>query len=417
MDAGAGDDGAQALHGAAMREVGAVQDAAVAFDGEGRVCAVGPRAGVRECIGPATEVVDAAGGFVCPAFVDAHTHLVHAGSREAECVMRLAGADYLDVLRAGGGIMQTVRETRAAPFAALLGQARESARRMLAHGVTTLEAKTGYGLELEAELRQLRVAAAVAEGLPQKIVHTAMPAHAIPPERRNDRDRFVREIVDMLGPMRDAGAEFADVFVEEGVFSVDEGRFILSRAKELGLGVKVHADELAPSGGAKLAAELGAASADHLLFATDDSLRGLAQAGTVAVCLPGTSFYLQKPAARARFMMDEAGLAVAVASDYNPGSAPSENFALVMSLAFFHLRMTPEEVFCAATRNAACAIGRGGRAGVLKVGLPGDLVVFAARHPTYILSHYGESQVQAVFAGGRRVYGEVATSRSRGSRA
>lgn len=388
----------------AMREVGEIADAAIAIDELGTVLAVGPRKQVMDLQAADTQVIDMQGGFVCPGFVDPHTHLVHAGSREHELPLRLQGESYLDILRQGGGILSTVQATRAATAEALFAKARQSVARMLSFGVTTVEAKTGYGLELATELKQLQVARQLAKMQPVSLVHTALPAHALPSGEGIARERFVDEVVRWLPELKQAGAEFVDVFVEKGVYTLDEGRYIFEQAKALGFALKIHADELESSGGAELAAELGAASADHLLAASDDGLRQMAMRDVVAVCLPATSFYLQKPAARARFMIDAAGLAVAIASDYNPGSAPSENFHLSMTLALLTLHMTPEEVFMAATRNAACAVKRGGVAGSIAPGRPADLVWFAAPNPAYVLTRFGISHVRGVFKQGQLVY-------------
>ncbi|WAH44625.1 imidazolonepropionase [Alicyclobacillus fastidiosus] len=387
----------------AMRMVGAMQDAAIAIDEAGAIVEVGPQKVICDMADAQTEFIDAEGGFVAPGLVDPHTHLVHGGSREKELPLRMAGASYLDILRQGGGILSTVRETTAYSEEALLAQAKTSLDRMQRFGVTTLEAKTGYSSCLAVELKQLHVAERLAELSGVNMVHTAMPAHAVPKELPAGREAYIDELVAMLPHLHAAGAEFADVFVEEGVFSVEEGRHILGAAKALGMKTKIHADEMVPIGGAQLAAELGATSADHLLASTDEGLVSMAEAGVMAVCLPGTSFYLQKPAARARFMMDEAQLGVAIASDYNPGSCPSENFGLTMSLALLTLKMTPEEVFMAATRNAACALARERVAGVIRPGRSADIVIYAALNPEYVLTHFGISHVRQVLVKGRRI--------------
>ncbi len=406
MSAGSEQEDAAAFAGReAMRQVGALENAAIAVDENGNIAAIGKAREIRAMAEADTHKVDAQGAFVCPGFVDPHTHLVHGGSREGELPLRLAGAGYLDILRAGGGIMKTVHDTRASDHATLIAKARASLRRMQSFGVTAVEAKTGYGLELETERKQLAVANSLARTLSFTFVQTALPAHAIPPSRLGDRDQFIEEIVHMLPVLHSEGAEFADVFVEEGVFTAAEGRHILQAAKRTGLKLKLHADEMASCGGAELAAEVGAVSADHLLAATDEGLWKMAQAGVVAVCLPGTSFYLQKRSARARFMIDEAGLAVAVASDYNPGSSPSENFGFTMTLSLLALGMSPEEIFVAATHNAAAAIDRAGELGVLRPGRRADLVIFDAPNPAYVLTHYGVSHVRSVYVKGQRVYG------------
>lgn len=387
----------------AMRAVGAMKDVAIAIDEEGVIVDVGAEKAICDLADAQTQFIDAEGGFVAPGLVDPHTHLVHGGSREKELPLRLAGASYLDILREGGGILNTIRETTAYSEDVLFAQAKTSLERMQRFGVTTVEAKTGYSSSLAVELKQLRVAKRLAESSGVNLVHTAMPAHAVPKELPAGREAYIEELVSMLPHLQAAGAEFADVFVEEGVFSVDEGRHILEAAKALGMKTKIHADEMVPIGGAQLAAELGATSADHLLASTDEGLLRMAEAGVMAVCLPGTSFYLQKPAARARFMLDEAKLGVAIASDYNPGSCPSENFGLTMSLALLTLKMRPEEVFMAATRNAACAIARGHVAGVIRPGRNADIVIYTAANPEYVLTHFGISHVREVFVKGRRI--------------
>jgi len=390
----------------AMRQVGAIENAAIAIDADGVIVAVGARSDVCAQADANTVFVDANGGFACPGFVDPHTHLVHGGSRERELPLRIAGASYLDVLRAGGGILSTVKETTARSENELYRQAKQSLERLQSYGVTTIEAKTGYGLSANVELKQLRVARQLERDIPAfDFVHTALPAHALPPDRMQTRATWIDEIVAMLPQLQAEGAEFADVFVEDSVFTAEEGLHILSAAKQIGMKTKIHADEIVPCGGAELAAQLGATSADHLLAASDSGLFGMAEAGVTAVCLPGTSFYLQKTPARARFMIDEAGLAVAIASDYNPGSCPTENFALIMSLALLTLHMTPEEVFVAATRNAAAAIARATTAGVLRAGRAADVVLFAAPNPEYVLTHFGISHVAKVFKRGQQVYG------------
>lgn len=388
---------------AAMREVGAIEHAAIAIDDEGTIVDVGPQKAIRDLADAETTWIDAEGGFVCPGLVDPHTHLVHGGSREMELPLRLAGLSYLDILRQGGGILSTVQETTARSADALFAQAEVSLRRMRQFGVTTVEAKTGYSSSLAVERKQLQVAQQLEQAFDMPIAHTAMPAHAVPTKLPGSREDYIEGIVSMLPELHAAGAEFADVFIEDGVFSVDEGRHILLAAKSIGMKTKIHADEIVAIGGAELAAELRATSADHLLAATDEGLNAMAEAGVMAVCLPGTSFYLQKQPARARFMIDEANLGVAIASDYNPGSCPSENFGLTMSLALLTLKMTPEEVFVAATRNAAHAIARGDTAGVIRPGRPADMVVYAARNPAYVLTHFGISHVRMVFSKGRQI--------------
>ncbi len=388
----------------AMREVGAFENAAIAIDEHGRIIEIGSRKSVGEMADGQTTWIDAGGGFACPGFVDPHTHLVFGGSREHELPMRLAGSTYLDILQAGGGILRTVKDTREASFEELYQKALSSLARMLSFGVTTVEAKSGYGLELATEKKQIEVANALSKAQPIDLALTALPAHALPKDAGISREDYVKSCIEWLPALKEAGAEFADAFVEKGVFTIEEGRRILTAARELGYGLKLHADEMESLGGAELAAQLGAVSADHLLAASDEGLLQMAANGVVAVCLPATSFYLQKAAARARFMIDEVNLAVAIASDFNPGSAPSENFALTMSLALLTLKMIPEEVFMAATRNSANAISRGSRAGVIAKGRPADVVWFHAPNPAYVLTRFGIPHVAGVMKDGIPVY-------------
>lgn len=405
MDTGESTPGASAGRDA-MRTVGAIKNAAVAISNDGLVLAVGPRKEVTDIADTHTEILDAEGGFACPGFVDPHTHLVHGGSREKELPLRIAGASYLDILRGGGGILSTVKETTSRSEDDLYAQAKQSLARIQQYGVTTIEAKTGYGLNADVEMKQLRVARELEQNLPGfDFVHTAMPAHAIPPHYAKNRTQWIDEIIAMLPRLQALGATFADVFVEEGVFTAEEGLHILLAARNLGFKTKIHADEMVSCGGAELAASIGATSADHLLAASDSGLHQMAEAGVVAVCLPGTSFYLQKQAARTRFMIDEANLAVAIASDYNPGSCPTENFGLIMSLALFTLHLTPEEIFVAATRNAAAAVAKSESAGMLRVGRQADLVVFHAPNPEYVLTHFGVPHVKALWKRGQQVVG------------
>ncbi|MCL6453947.1 MAG: imidazolonepropionase [Alicyclobacillus sp.] len=383
--------------GRAMRDIGWVEDGAVAVK-DGRIAWVGQSdAANREGIEASVEM-DAGGRLVTPGLVDPHTHLVHAGSREYELALKLAGVPYLEILRRGGGILSTVKATRAASEEALTQQALVSLRRMLEGGVTTVEAKSGYGLNAEVELRQLRVAKALAELQPVEVVSTFLGPHAVPPEAKADPDAFLSEMMALLHPIHTDGlAEFADIFCEDGVFSIEQSRRFLMAAKQAGFGVKIHADEMEPLGGAELAAELGAVSADHLLAASRTGLQAMAEAGCIAVLLPGTSWNLgAKTHADARYLIDEAGAAVALATDYNPGSCPTESLQLIMALAANVLRMTPEEILTAVTRNAAFAVGRGERIGSIAVGKQADLCVWNARNPAYLVYHFGVNHVDTV---------------------
>ena len=351
-------------------------------------------------------VLDARGKTVTPGLVDAHTHLVHAGSREMELSLKLQGVPYLEILRRGGGILRTVRDTRRASREELKAKAAASLDRMLQWGTTTVEAKSGYGLELATELRCLEVARELDQEHPVDIVSTFMGAHALPEEYRDNRRGYLELLLDQVMPqVAQAGvAEFIDIFCEEGVFSVAESREILTAGRELGWGLKIHADEISPLGGAELAGELGAVSAEHLLAASSQGLAAMAAAGVTAVLLPGTSFYLRLGKyAPARAMLD-LGIRVAIATDYNPGSCPTENLQGMMIHACLGLGMLPGEIIRGMTLNAAYALGRQEKIGSLEAGKQGDLVVFTAPNLDYLVYHYGINHVAQVIKKGEVVF-------------
>lgn len=389
-----------------LADIGIVRDGAVAV-ADGRIIAVGDTetVGRRVAVDADTTVIDAAGKTVMPGFVDPHTHLVHAGAREFELGMRIAGRSYMDILQAGGGILHTVRATRAASLDELVDSAGRRLDVMLAHGTTTAEAKSGYGLTTEAELRQLEAARALADTHPVRIVHTFMGAHAVPPEFRDKPETFVDVVTnEMIPAVQEAGAaEFCDVFCEQGVFTVEQSRRILEAGLAAGLRPKVHADEIVPFGGAELAAEVGAISADHLVHASDEGIGRMAEAGVVAVLLPATTLFLMgRWYARARSVI-EAGVAVALATDCNPGSSPTESMQLVIALACLCLKMQPAEAIAAATINAAHAIGRAHEVGSLEVGKRADIIILDAPNHEYIPYKPGVNLVERVIVGGQVV--------------
>ncbi len=362
---------------------------------------------------PGAAVIDAGGCVVTPGLIDPHTHLPAYGSRAAEFEMRLRGSSYLDILAAGGGILNTVNAVAEAEDGELLAVARRDLNFMLAHGVTTVEAKSGYGLSTSAELRLLRLAAAAGEGHPVTVVPTFLGAHAVPPAYRGKPDMYVEVVLEQMLPAvcRERAARFCDVFCEPGVFSVDQSRRILARGLELGLAAKLHADEMAPGGGAELAAELGAVSADHVLFASPRGLAAMAAADTTAVLLPVTVLSLlggHVDAAhchRQAALMRQTGVTIALGTDYNPGTAPCRSAQLAMSLACRIFGLSCAEAIRGMTRGAALAVGMSDRLGSLAAGYDADVVVWDARSYEDLPYRLGENLVRDVIKAGRAVVG------------
>ena len=386
-----------ARRGKAQGEIRVLKDAWVLIR-DGVIAEIGT--GDRDV--PGAEVIDAGGALVTPGLVDAHTHLVFGGWRQNELGLKLHGATYLDILAMGGGILSTVNATRAATEEALYDKAREALDEMLSLGVTTVEAKSGYGLDLENELKQLRVIRRLAEEHPMDVAATFLGAHAVPTEYKADRQAYIRFLCEEVIPAvaKEGLAEFCDVFCETGVFSAEESRVILEAGKKWGLIPKIHADEIDPIGGSELTSEVGAISAEHLIVCPPAGIAAMAKAGTVACCLPATSFYLGSTFAPVRAMI-EAGVPVAMASDFNPGSCPSLNLQFVMNLGCLKYRMTPEEVLTAVTLNGAAAIRRADQLGSLEVGKQGDLVIWNAPDLNYICYRMGSNLVRTVIKKGR----------------
>jgi imidazolonepropionase len=388
--------------GPAMRELGVISDGALVLK-DGLIAWLGPTSALPPL--PAeSEVVEAAGKVVLPGLVDSHTHLIFAGSRAGEFEQRLQGATYQQITEAGGGILSTVREVRRRSRQELKDRARPRLERLLRLGVTTVEVKSGYGLTFADEIKCLQAVADLRAEVPVELVPTFLGAHAVPPEYREDRAGYLHLLCDEMLPevARTGLAEFCDVFCETGVFSLAESEQVLSRARELGLGLRVHADELSPLGGAELAVRMGAASADHLLCVSNAGIDTLAAADTVATLLPGTAFFLGLPYAPARRLIDR-GAAVALATDCNPGTCMTENLPLVGTMACTQMRMLPAEVVNALTLNGAAALGRGDRIGSLAVGKQADLVVCAIEDYRELFYHYGVNRVWRVYKRGQLV--------------
>lgn len=341
---------------------------------------------------------------VSPGLVDSHTHLVHGGSREHEFSMKIQGVPYLEILAAGGGILSTLKATREASLEELIEKTKKSLRYMLELGVTTVEAKSGYGLSLEQEIKQLEATKLLNHLQPISLVSTFMAAHAIPPEFKGRTGEYVDEVIKMLPEIKKRNlAEFCDVFCEEGVFSVEDSRKILTKAKELGFQLKIHADEVVSLGGVELAGELQAVTAEHLMVITEEGIQALKKGKVIADLLPATSFNLRHEYAPARKILD-AGVQVALSTDYNPGSCPSENLQFVMQIGAAHLKMTTEEVFKAVTINGAKAVCREKEIGSLEVGKQADIAVFDVPNAEYMLYHFGVNHTDSVYKAGKLVY-------------
>jgi imidazolonepropionase len=331
---------------------------------------------------------------------------VYGGSREREFEMRLEGATYMNIMNAGGGIHATTRMTREAIEEELLEQTMSRLDSFLAHGVTMVESKSGYGMNLETELKQLRVMKELQQKHVIDLVPTFMGAHAVPPEFKGKEDEFVDYLIDKMLPIvaEENLAEFNDVFCEKGVFTPEQSKRILEAGKEYGLVPKIHADEIEPYGGAELAAKVGAVSAEHLLKASDEGIHAMAKAGTIACLLPATALYLREEVAAGRKMID-AGVPVAISTDCNPGSSPTTSMPLVMNLACILMRLTPAEALTAATYNAACAINRQEQVGSLEVGKQADIVLWDVKNYQELQYLFGVNHVKAVWKKGIKVVG------------
>lgn len=375
-----------------MREIDVIPDGALLVR-DGRIAATGTRAEIERLVTPETEIVDAGGRVVLPGFVDAHTHPVFAGNRAGEYELRAQGATYSEIAAAGGGIRSTVRRTREATEDELAEAAERYWTWFLRGGTTTVEAKTGYGLSLDAELKMLRVIRRF-----ERFVPTFLGAHEVPDEYRGRADDYVRIVVHEMLPRVDA--EYCDIFCEPSVFTQDEARTVLRAAKERGLGIRMHADQFSADYGSAVAAEVGAATADHLEASTEAGLRALQAAGVQPVLLPASVYALgltKYPAAR---RMIELGMAVVLATDFNPGSSPTASMPMVLSLASTHLKMTPAEALTAATINAAYSLGRGDEIGSLEPGKAADFVIHDAGDYREIAYWFGRETARAVYLAG-----------------
>ena len=402
-------EGSSARLAADLGRLRVVRDAAVACR-DGRVVFVGTERDFRQSVAvvPGGRTMDARGGTVLPGFVDAHTHLPFAGWRESEFDERLHGATYGEIAARGGGILATVAATRAASKDDLARIVRARLDAMLELGTTLAECKSGYGLSLEAETKQLEALREGASGHPVEVVATFLGAHTVPAERRGDRGRYLEELTREMIPeiVGRKLAVYADAFVDAHAFAPDEARRVLLAARDAGLGVRLHADQLADDGAAALAAELQAASADHLEHVSQSGIEALARAGTAAVLLPAATFFLRqdvKPPAR---RLIDGGVPVVVATDFNPGTCPTEAMGTVLEFACLSLRLSVDEAITAATLNAAHSLGRAAETGTIEPGKRADLVVHAVPSRYHLVYRFGVRRVSTVVAGGRVVVEE-----------
>jgi imidazolonepropionase len=350
--------------------------------------------------------IDATGKVVMPGLIDSHTHLVFAGSREHEFEQRIQGLSYLEIAERGGGILSTVEATRKASFQELYSLGKKRLDRMLSKGVTTIEAKSGYGLSIQDELKILEVMKALQRDHPIDIVPTFLGAHTIPKEFKNDRKRYVELLIEEMIPRvaQKGLAEFCDVFCEEKAFSLEESRKILERGKKYGLKPKIHADQLSPGGGAELAAEVGAFSADHLEYISQTGIERMAEKKVTAVLLPGASFFLSMQRYPPAREMIEKGLAVSLATDLNPGSSMTESLSLMMTMGCTQFKMIPKEVIQATTIHAARSMARENEIGSLDIGKKADVLVLDIPNYRYLPYHFGVDHIEYVVKKGRIVY-------------
>jgi imidazolonepropionase len=397
--------GFRAKRGKEMSDIGIIENGALIIE-DGLIKSVGESSQVLNNLDKTGfDTIDARGKAILPGFVDPHTHFVFGGYREEEFSWRLGGDNYMDIMNRGGGILSTVMATREASKEYLVRKGLGRLDSMVSFGVTTVEGKSGYGLDHDTEIKQLEVMKEIDEIHPIDVVKTFLGPHAVPKEYQGKEEVFIDYMVNDVMPEvveRDL-AEFSDIFCEENVFSIEQSRSFLNRAKNMGFKLKFHADEIVQLGGAELAAELGAVSADHLLQASDKGIRDIAEAGVIPTLLPGTAFSLKEPYARARFMIDN-NCAVALATDINPGSCFTESIPLVIALAALYMDMTTEEIITALTINSAAAIDRADKIGSIDVGKDGDIIILEFPSYKYLPYHIGVSTVERVIKKGKIIF-------------
>lgn len=391
--------GARVKTGLAMQDIGVIE-AAGAYVENGRIAWVGRMEewrGVRDGVFE----IDAAGKVVLPGFVDSHTHMMFAGSREREFALRAGGATYQQIAEAGGGILNTITHVRSASKKDLKRQTARYLTAMMRHGTTTVEIKSGYGLDMESEVKMLEAIAELKREEMMSIVPTFIGAHAVPPEFKQNKDEYIQLVIEKMIPYvgRKGLAVFCDVFCEKGYFELEDSERILRAGKAHGMAPKVHADELTPIGGAELAAKVGATSADHLENVSEAGIMAMKETGVVATLLPGVSFFLNHGYAPARKLI-ESGVAVAIASDFNPGSCMSFSMPMMMTIACTQMRMTPEEALTACTLNAAAALGISSSVGSIEVGKNADLIIADVPDYRFLAYHFGTNHITTTIKNG-----------------
>lgn len=392
--------------GKEMQDIEEIKDAAIIFDE--KIVWIGRDSEAEKCIADNEYIINETrnlkGKTIMPGFVDSHTHIVFGGDRSEEFGLRMRGATYEEIAIAGGGIQNTVKATRDASFEDLYDKGKELIRNAIRYGTTSLEIKSGYSLNLEGELKQLRVIKKLNEDLPLDITSTFMGAHDFPPEFKHDRDEYLAQIInDMLPKVKEESlAEFCDIFIDRGYYTNEDAEKILGAAKAMGFRLKAHCDELADVGATKFASEMGATSVDHLLFVNDEGIESIIKNKTVASLLPGTAFFIRLPYAPARKLIDS-GAIVALATDCNPGSCFTENMQLIQSLGLLNMNMTAEEVISASTINAAYSIRKSGNIGSLEIGKNANFNVFNSDNYLNIFYHFGINQIEETRINGKLI--------------
>lgn len=385
-----------------MKDAGIINNGYIVIE-NGLIQEVGNDNGYLKYVDNDSEFIDCDGKTVTPGLIDCHTHIVYSGSRENELKLKLNNKSYIDILNSGGGILSTVINTRQSTINELVAEGSKRLNIMLLHGTTTIESKSGYGLNLKDEAKILEVNKVLDKKHPIDIISTYLGAHAIPEEYKNNREKYIEEIIYEHIPyvVDNNLAEYIDIFCEEGVFTVEESKRILEAGLNKGLKVKIHGDEIESTGGAELAGELKATSAEHLVAVSDNGIRALMQNNVIAVLLPSTSFYLMlNNYADARKMIDN-GVKIALSTDCNPGTSPNESLQFTMTLACYGMKLLPEEIINAVTINAACAINRENEIGSIENGKKADLTIFNSKSLDYLIYHIGDNAVDKVIKRGK----------------